>query len=83
MNDEGQLSNYCTQTFTTLDRWLNQVSGEQGEQSLGYVKQAWQNNLKANMTYYEEFARAAEKNGEHELASRNSLLARLYKGLLE
>lgn len=83
MNDESQLSTYCSQTFVILDKWLNQVGGEKGEQALGIVKSALQNNIRANMTYYEGLAKEAENNGEHELASRNRLLAKLYKGLVE
>ncbi len=80
---EGQLSNYCSQTFIILDKWLHQISKEKGAEALTIVKSALQNNIKANMTYYEELAKQAEKNGQHELASRNGLLAKLYMGLLE
>jgi len=83
MNDESQLSNYCSQTFVILDKWLNQVGGEKGEEALSIVKSALQNNIRANITYYEGLAREAENNGLNELASRNRLLAKLYTGLAE
>jgi hypothetical protein len=76
------LSNYCSQTFVVLDKWLNQVGAEKGDKALQIVKDAIENNLKANITYYENIVNAAEENGLTELASRHLLMARLYKGLL-
>jgi hypothetical protein len=81
MTDEGQISGYCRQTFAILDKWLNQVGQEKGDQALNIVRGAIQNNLDANVTYYEELAKQAEQNGQTELAAKNRLLARLYKGL--
>jgi len=79
---EGTLSNYYTQTFAILDKWLNNVAEEKGEQALQAVKKAVENNLNANVTYYEDVAKEADRNGEHQLATRNRLLAKLYSELL-
>ena len=81
MNEE--LSNYCSQTFVVLDKWLNQIGAEKGEEALHIVQQAIQNNLTANLTYYESLAKEATENGHDALASRYRLLAKLYRGLLE
>jgi hypothetical protein len=82
MTDEGQLSNYCSQTFVILDKWLTQIGIEKGDDALEIVKEAFQNNINANMTYYETVANEAEKRGENEIASQNRRIAKLYKGLL-
>jgi hypothetical protein len=84
MEDEKQMiASYCSQTFVILDKWLNQVGAEKGEQALSVVKKALQTNIKANTEYYEWLVEEAENGGEHGLAEKNRLLARLYKGLLE
>jgi len=80
---EIALSKYCTQTFTVLDKWLVQVSLEKGEQALEEVKRKMQNNMNANVTYYEGLAKDFASNGQKELAAKNELLAKLYKGLLD
>ncbi|AFU58982.1 hypothetical protein Ngar_c20500 [Candidatus Nitrososphaera gargensis Ga9.2] len=80
---DEQVSSYCTQTFVILDKWLNQLGREKGDEALKIIKEALRNNTKANITYYQEFAKEAKENGHVELASQNMLLARLYKGLLE
>ena len=80
---DDQLSSYCSQTFVILDKWLNEIGKAKGEQSLEMVRHALHNNIKANVTYYESIANEAQKNGQTELANRNKLLAKLYKGLLE
>ncbi len=83
MEDKGQIASYCSQTFVILDKWLNQLGAEKGEQALSIVKKALQTNIKANTEYYEWLAKEAESSGEHDLAEKYRLLARLYKGLLE
>ena len=80
--DDQELSNYCNQTFVILDKWLSEVGAKKGDEALVVVKKALENNIKANITYYESLAGEAEKNGLSTLASRNRLLARLYSGLL-
>lgn len=79
---DNNLSNYCSQTFVILDKWMNQVAQEKGEQALKIVKGALQTNIEANVTYYENLASEAGKNGQTELAAQNRLLATLYRGLL-
>lgn len=83
IKDDENLSSYCTQTFVILDKWLNQMGQEKGEEAIKIIKEAMLNNIKANITYYQGLAKEAEGNGHTELASQNMLLARLYKGLLE
>lgn len=73
--------NYCTQTFIALDKWLNRVGAESGEKAVKIVKDNFQNNIQANVTYYEDLAEEAEKNGQKNLASRHRLIAKLYKEL--
>lgn len=80
---DERLSGYCSQTFVILDKWLNEIGKAKGEESLEIVRHALHNNIKANVTYYEGIAVEAQKIGQTELANRNKLLAKLYKGLLE
>jgi hypothetical protein len=83
LSNEQTLSNYCAQTFTILDKWLNQVALEKGQGALSIVKAALHNNLQANVTYYEQVANELEQRGETKLVEKNRLLAYLYKGLLD
>ena len=83
MEDKITLSSYCTQTFTILDQWLNQVSGEKGDQALEYVKKAMRNNIADNITYYDHVAFDLEKREEFGLAMRNRRLAEIYRGLFD
>lgn len=83
-NEESEgIPNYCGQIFVIMDKWLNQQADKKGDKALKIVNDAIRNNIKANMTYYEGLAKAAQQNGQKDLASRNRLLARLYKGLLK
>jgi hypothetical protein len=83
LSSGGELYNYCSQTFVVLDKWLNQIGTEKGDEALQIVKDAIENNVKANIAYYENLAKEAEDNGLDELAAKHKLLARLYKGLLK
>jgi hypothetical protein len=74
--------NYCSQTFVALDKWLNKAAAENGDEALKIVKENFQNNVKANLTYYEGLAEEAEKSGQKKLASKHRLLVSLYKELL-
>jgi hypothetical protein len=65
-----------------LDKWLNKVGAECGDKALKIVQDNFQNNIKANVTYYENLVEEAEKSGEKKLASKHRLLVRLYKELL-
>ena len=82
MRNEIQVSSYSSQTFALLDKWLNQVGAQKGGEGLRMVKSTLQNNIKANIAYYESLAKEAESIGHKELAAKNRLVAELYKGLL-
>jgi hypothetical protein len=62
---------------------LNKVGAESGDKALKIVQDNFQNNVKANMTYYEDLAHEAEKSGQKKFASQHRLLALLYKELLK
>ena len=81
-NSDDGLSNYCSQTFVILDRWLNQVANEKGNEALTIARSALLNNMSANSSYYESMAIEAKKNGQIEFAARYSLLADIYNRLL-
>jgi hypothetical protein len=72
---------YCTQTFAVLDKWLQQVASEKGTGALKAVKSAFENNIDANITYYEYLATEAEKTGQSPIVAQNRLLAGLYRAL--
>jgi hypothetical protein len=72
---------YCTQTFVALDKWLQQVASEKGTGALKAIKSAFENNIDANITYYEYLATEAEKTGQSPIVAQNTLLAGLYKAL--
>lgn len=80
--DEGEISTFCNQTFVILDRWLNQIGREKGKDASRIVKETFQNNIKANLSYYESIAKNADENEQHEIAATNRLMAKLYKGFL-
>ena len=72
---------YCTQTFVALDKWLQQVASEKGTGALRAIKSALENNIDANITYYEYLATEAEKTGQSPIVAQSRLLAGLYKAL--
>ena len=80
---DAKENNYCTPVFVALDKWLNQAGVEKGDKALKMVSDAFQNNIKANVTYYTSLADEAKKKGELKLAAQNELLAKLYKELLK
>ena len=81
-NKKSSVSDYCTQTFAIVDQWLNQVSLEKGQEALGIVKTALQNNWRTNITYYEQLAEAADSEKQSKLAKKYRLLARCYNELV-
>ena len=48
--------------FVALDKWLQQAAAEKETGALKAVKSAFENNIGANITYYEYLATEAEKN---------------------
>ena len=80
---ELERENYCTQAFVAIDRWLTHAGEDKGNKALKIVRDNFQNNIKANVTYYASLAKEAEKNGQKKLAARHKLLVRLYKELLK
>ena len=72
---------YCTQTFVALDKWLQQVASEKGTGALKAIKSALENNIDANITYYEYLATEAEKTGQSPIVAQNRLLAGLSRAL--
>jgi hypothetical protein len=78
---DTSMEDYCTQTFVALDKWLQQTASEKGTGALKAIKSALENNVDANITYYEYLATEAEKTGQSPIAAQNRLLASLYKAL--
>lgn len=80
---DGQISTYCGQTFAMLDRWLIRIGNENNpEEASKIVKTTFQNNIKANITYYEELAKAANESHQKKMAATHRLIANLYKEFL-
>lgn len=82
-NSDGEISTYCGHTFAMLDKWLIRIGNENNpEESSKIVKRAFQNNIKANISYYEYLEKAAEESHRKKMAATNRLIANLYKGSL-
>ena len=64
-----------------MGKWLQQVASEKGTGALKAVKSAFENNIDANITYYEYLAIEAEKTGQSPIVAQNRLLAGLYRAL--
>ena len=80
---DGGISTYCSHTFNALDKWLIQITNEKnpGEVSK-LVQTSFQNNIKANIDYYEYLAKSADADHLEKAAARNRLMVNLYKGFL-
>ena len=82
-DNAGKTSTYCGQTFAMLDKWMLQIAEERGaEIAFRKVKETFENNIKANVSYYEELAKIAQENNKGQNAEANLLMAKLYKGFL-
>jgi hypothetical protein len=69
----SEISSFCSQTFVILDKWLNQIGKEyKGNHHASKIaKEIFQNNINANVTYYESFAKSAEQSQEADLATKS------------
>jgi hypothetical protein len=81
MLTDTSTGDYCTRTFVALDKWLQQVASEKETGALKAVKSAFENNIDANITYYEYLATEAEKTDQFPIVAQNRLLAGLYRAL--
>jgi hypothetical protein len=64
-----------------LDKWLQQAASEKETDALKAIKSAFENNIDANITYYEYLTTEAEKTGQSPIVAQNRLLAGLYRAL--
>lgn len=78
---ETNLEQYSTKAFVALDNWLNRSVAENGEEASEIVSHAFQNNINANLSFYEGLANEADRNGYLGLSARVKAVAKLYKAL--
>jgi hypothetical protein len=82
-NEDNKISNYCSQTFRLLDQWLVQIVKEKtGDDAFDLTQKTFQNNIQANISYYESLEEAALQNHDDAVAATNRAMVNLYKGFL-
>jgi hypothetical protein len=82
-NSDGDISTYCSQTFNAFDKWLIRLANENNsDEAFKIAKGTFQNNVKANIDYYEYVAKSAEEEHLEQVATRNHMIANMYRGFL-
>lgn len=82
-DDDDEPPSSFTQSFSEMDKMLNRIVRENGEQSsYPLIKSELNSTIRANITYYESLAKNAENRGFEEMVTNYRLLARVYKELL-
>ena len=67
-----------------LDQWLVQIMKEKNAGEASKIAQkTFQNNIHANISYYEGVEKEALQNDLGEIAARNRAMVNLYKGFLK
>lgn len=78
---DGEISTYCSHTFNALDKWLIRIANENNpEEAAKIAKGTFQNNIRANIDYYEYLAKSADEEHQEKVAARNRVIANMYRG---